>query len=976
MADLPKPPFQNKVTDSDGYMDRGWLSYLTGLANSLVSGWVSSLTGVPNRIKVTGTPAAPIVDIDPAYIASVQQGGTGQNTYTLGDTLFASGPAALSRLPGSTQNIPLVMTQTGTGSASAPPAWMTRSQLLQVSNVLDYGAKGDGVTDDTTALTNWLASIVAVKGVGYAPKGIYYHTNTLNIPAGVCIYGDGWGGLPTSAPTSAATVFAYHGTGTQMSVNGSATRLEKFILQDVNNTAAIGLLLNADTNILESNYYRNILCYGHKAGRAKWMKAANNGYIAYNVFENFRVRDAKYGIEITAPAGAGGDNAFVNSNTWRGGAMSGSNGIFTNCLLVHSGQDNNFLDVTIEPYDSVDGHIWVRGGSINMNGLVLEARDQLSKYYTGSPTVNTPHALRFDVTTIRSKVFGSGSGSSYSDLGNNDIRMESSKAPQKGLNSPNILKNCIFKNINSPTVQDWSISGGGVTVAQVDFESKYKDHFTLKVTVPAGILCNVRQNLTDTELLARFSAAPLTFGAWVNFSGDPLKTVVAATVSDNTGTTTGAPHTGDATYQWKGMSKQITFGPTDMSVAMSIDNTAGTGAAIVYITVPCAILGWWLPAPGATPMTNAGGIVDGLFSLSFGKDKSSASSLVLAKEGNTHLITGTTTITQINKLVTDPWYPKGTRILLVFQSAGCQVTSSADISLQRPFTSTAYGTLEVISNGDGTWTEIDRNLTSFFFSDPNLLGSVAGNYQQIAEFQSLVGNTFKERIWLYRNANGSDFTTARLHKAVSVDTSFATPRTDTRAWEEIDPNAGTRHWGHQDKTRMQLDANGLQLKVGGDTAFGRAIMVISSNTTTVGNTSTGETDLDSFALPADSLNRTGDAVHLYASGSFAANANTKRIRAYFGTTVLFDTTALAFNGTTWSLELLIVRTGSASQKIMTRFDANDAVMVATPYPFTKYTTAAIDLTLSETIKLTGQAPAGASNDIVQEINRILFEPAP
>ena len=38
-----------------------------------------------------------------------------------------------------------------------------------------------------------------------------------------------------------------------------------------------------------------------------------------------------------------------------------------------------------------------------------------------------------------------------------------------------------------------------------------------------------------------------------------------------------------------------------------------------------------------------------------------------------------------------------------------------------------------------------------------------------------------------------------------------------------------------------------------------------------------------------------DRVTGRVSGTFASNANNKRIRLYFGTTVIFDTTALAFN---------------------------------------------------------------------------------
>lgn len=52
-----------------------------------------------------------------------------------------------------------------------------------------YGAKGDGVTDDTTAINSWLAT-----GGGYAPPGTYLHSAALNVTvAGTQVIGAGGG---------------------------------------------------------------------------------------------------------------------------------------------------------------------------------------------------------------------------------------------------------------------------------------------------------------------------------------------------------------------------------------------------------------------------------------------------------------------------------------------------------------------------------------------------------------------------------------------------------------------------------------------------------------------------------------------------------------------------------------------------------------------------------------------------------------
>ena len=83
--------------------------------------------------------------------------------------------------------------------------------------------------------------------------------------------------------------------------------------------------------------------------------------------------------------------------------------------------------------------------------------------------------------------------------------------------------------------------------------------------------------------------------------------------------------------------------------------------------------------------------------------------ITLPKDGNIFVINGTPTITRINYLLADR-FPKGTVIHLLFNSSGANVTSSAYISLKSGFTSTSNSSLTLVSNGDGTWRELNRNL--------------------------------------------------------------------------------------------------------------------------------------------------------------------------------------------------------------------------------------------------------------------------
>lgn len=66
------------------------------------------------------------------------------------------------------------------------------TNLNEMYNVKDFNAKGDGVTDDTTAIQNAVnACSEAGGGIVFIPAGKYYISTTITIPSGVYIAGAG-----------------------------------------------------------------------------------------------------------------------------------------------------------------------------------------------------------------------------------------------------------------------------------------------------------------------------------------------------------------------------------------------------------------------------------------------------------------------------------------------------------------------------------------------------------------------------------------------------------------------------------------------------------------------------------------------------------------------------------------------------------------------------------------------------------------
>ena len=64
-------------------------------------------------------------------------------------------------------------------------------------NVLDFGAVGDYTTDDTDAFIAFLAYLDTNKKSGYIPAGVYRITESIDLPSGVKLFGDGSPGINT-----------------------------------------------------------------------------------------------------------------------------------------------------------------------------------------------------------------------------------------------------------------------------------------------------------------------------------------------------------------------------------------------------------------------------------------------------------------------------------------------------------------------------------------------------------------------------------------------------------------------------------------------------------------------------------------------------------------------------------------------------------------------------------------------------------
>lgn len=134
-----------------------------------------------------------------------------------------------------------------------------------------------------------------------------------------------------------------------------------------------------------------------------------------------------------------------------------------------------------------------------------------------------------------------------------------------------------------------------------------------------------------------------------------------------------------------------------------------------------------------------------------------------------------------------------------------------------------------------------------------------------------------------------------------------------------------------------------------------------------GNAGGSESTLRNETITGNTLAQDGDSLRVHYGGTYAASVNTKQTRVLLGTSVLFDSTALAITAAgAWDLELEIIKTGSGTGKCIGRLNSSSLTTGTATY----YTT--FSETLSGDLTLSLKGTAASTNDIVYEMSKGTF----
>lgn len=208
-------------------------------------------------------------------------GGGGGGTFTnpmtaLGDMIYgAIGPpgGTPARLAGNTSARRQWIAQTGTGSASAAPAWTNGP----VFNVMDFGAKGDGVTNDTAAINAAAAAaaVAASGGTVYFPAGTYLTTGITSVTTQVVAFlGDA---------AEVCTLKNTHATNPTISYNGK----DGFVRELSFTSSLVRSAGNPIISVQNTQNAQIVGCVMKPNGDCLYARSVNNFYVSRCLCKTF-----------------------------------------------------------------------------------------------------------------------------------------------------------------------------------------------------------------------------------------------------------------------------------------------------------------------------------------------------------------------------------------------------------------------------------------------------------------------------------------------------------------------------------------------------------------------------------------------------------------------------------------------------------------------------------------------------------------
>jgi polygalacturonase len=251
----------------------------------------------------------PITDSDSISMELPEAASRANKYLSFGPT----GAVAVQQTAPATDASAVTYTPAGTGAVDTT----VQAKLRESVSVKDFGATGDGTTDDTAAIQAAIDSLSATGGQVFLPKGTYRLSASLTIDGkGIHLFGE----------TSESTVLKMVSTAVPvLQVGGTFHAIEKVTLEhspSLDYDQANGICLNLTDSVYHSSF-RDLRLLGGAYGMKLTTKDTSAAACFSNTFDNFYIFPYSHtAIEITSVNSGSTGNVFNNiyTNAIRGGS--------------------------------------------------------------------------------------------------------------------------------------------------------------------------------------------------------------------------------------------------------------------------------------------------------------------------------------------------------------------------------------------------------------------------------------------------------------------------------------------------------------------------------------------------------------------------------------------------------------------------------------------------------------------------------
>lgn len=260
---------------------------------------------------------------------------TNTGTITIGTTSLTFERAYVSNSDSQT------FLQSGTGAVSRT----VQSKLRDVVSVLDFGATGDGSTDDTSAIQ---AAITALQTAGGGelffpvPTSYYKHTGlTISGAASIILRGASWGSVLKVSGNSPSITIG----------NTSSDQTARVVIQDLlldvvstGTSAQHGI----DMRRMHSSELRGVRIKNHGGDGIKL-----TGCYASSVYDCYSNNNTGNGLYLTALAGAGNDFIIVRdgkflANSAKGIFVDNTGRASSGIKIIHNDIEGNAIGLQMD----------------------------------------------------------------------------------------------------------------------------------------------------------------------------------------------------------------------------------------------------------------------------------------------------------------------------------------------------------------------------------------------------------------------------------------------------------------------------------------------------------------------------------------------------------------------------------------------------------------------------------------------------